>query len=100
MPAVSRRWSLPGEYTTVFAIAWSGFYLGTAVNFPLGTALCQSGWGWPGVFYVAGARTPTVTSSFYFALFMNRMSCWYLHRVKPRRLVNCTINYYNVVMEH
>ncbi|XP_043235754.1 vesicular glutamate transporter 2-like [Amphibalanus amphitrite] len=54
MPAVSRRWSLPGEYTTVFAIAWSGFYLGTALNFPLATALCQSSWGWPGVFYVAG----------------------------------------------
>ena len=60
MPALSRRWSLPGEYTTVFAIAWSGFYLGTAVNFPLGSALCQSDWGWPGVFYVSGKGWPGV----------------------------------------
>ncbi|XP_037073439.1 putative inorganic phosphate cotransporter [Pollicipes pollicipes] len=54
VPALSRLWSLPGEYTSVFAIAWSGFYLGTAVSFPLGSALCQSSWSWPGVFYVSG----------------------------------------------
>ena len=50
------KWSSPEERATIMSLVFSGIPVAIIVNFPLSSALCESGidGGWPMVFYIPG----------------------------------------------
>ncbi|XP_003746127.1 sialin [Galendromus occidentalis] len=52
--ALCARWSPVTERSWMAGVANIGTIIGTVVAAPLSAWLCESAWGWPGVFYVTG----------------------------------------------
>ena len=50
------KWSSPEERATIMSIVFAGIPVAIIVNYPLSSALCESGvdGGWPLVFYIPG----------------------------------------------
>ena len=50
------KWASPEERATIMSIVFSGIPIAIIVNYPLSSALCESGidGGWPLVFYIPG----------------------------------------------
>ena len=50
------KWTSPEERATIMSIVFAGIPVAIIVNYPLSSALCESGidGGWPLVFYIPG----------------------------------------------
>lgn len=64
-------WAPPNELGLLMALSYSGMYVGTLVNFPLGGLLCNYGFagGWPSIFYVTGIMGLVVVSLMVFLVY-------------------------------
>ena len=56
---IFNQWASPEERATIMSLVFSGIPIAIIINFPLSSALCESGidGGWPLVFYIPG-KTP------------------------------------------
>ena len=56
------KWASPDERATIMSVVFSGIPVAIIVNYPLSSALCESGidGGWPLVFYIPGNIIKTI----------------------------------------
>ena len=70
------KWSSPEERATIMSVVFSGIPVAIIVNFPLSSALCESGidGGWPMVFYIPGS-TPCPSMHVNDAKYNKQFAC-------------------------
>ena len=75
------KWSSPEERATIMSIVFAGIPVAIIVNYPLSSALCESGvdGGWPLVFYIPGKFVVFYASYHILKIVLYCFTCFIIH---------------------